>query len=238
MAKGFAQPVWMTYRQAEALDAHVRKGEHGSLVVYADRFLRTETDATGMDVEKEIPFLKAYTVFNVEQIDGLPESYSVRAPEPTSPLSLIEAAETFFSATGATIRHAGNKAYYSPAAAVVVMPVPESFIDAEAYAATKAHELTHWTKHPTRLDRDLGGTRFGDEGYAREELVAELGAAFLCSALGVTAEPREDHAAYLAHWLQILKEDTRAIFQAASHAQKAIDYLRSLQPPAAGPELA
>jgi antirestriction protein ArdC len=143
---------------------------------------------------------------------------------------LIEATEAFFGATGATIRHAGHQAYHSPSADVVVLPPPESFIDAEASAATKAHELTHWTKHPTRLDRDLGGQRCGDEGYAREELVAELGAASVFSELGVTAWPREYHAAYVAHWLQILKAVKRAIFQAAAHAQKAIDYLRSLRP--------
>jgi antirestriction protein ArdC len=230
MTKGFAQPVWMTYRQAEALHAHVRRGERGSLVVYADRCVRTGVDAHGEELETEFPFLKAYTVFNVEQIEGLPDTYYTSAPQPSTRLPPIDAAEAFLAATGATIRHAGHQAYYSPSADVVVLPPPESFLDAEAYAATKAHELTHWTKHPTRLDRNLGGTRVGDEGYAREELVAELGAAFLCSELGVTAEPREDHAAYLAHWLRILKADKRAILQAAAHAQKAMDYLRSLQP--------
>jgi antirestriction protein ArdC len=212
MAKGFSEPVWMTYRQAVELKAQVRKGEHGSLVVYADRFTKREQDAHGQEVETDIPFLKSYTVFNVEQIDGLPESFFTTTPAPASPLRLIEAAEQFFAATGATIRHAGNQAYYSPSADVVVLPVPESFTDAEAYASTKAHELTHWTKHPSRLDRDLGSKRFGDDGYAREELVAELGAAFLCSELGVAVEPRADHAAYLAHWLQILKADKKANF--------------------------
>jgi len=114
---------------------------------------------------------------------------------------------------------------------VIHLPVPEAFRDAESYAATKAHELTHWTKHESRLNRDLGGKRFGDAGYAREELVAELGAAFLCADLGITPEPREDHASYLAHWLEVLREDNRAIFQAAAHAQRAIDYLRSFSTP-------
>ena len=106
--------------------------------------------------------------------------------------------------------------------------MPEAFRDAESYSATKAHELTHWTKHPSRLNRDFGGKRFGDTGYAREELVAELGAAFLSADLGITPEPREDHASYLAHWLQILREDLRAIFAAAAHAQRAVDFLHSL----------
>jgi antirestriction protein ArdC len=132
------------------------------------------------------------------------------------------------------IRHGGDKAYYAPALDVIQLPVPEAFRDAESYGATKAHELTHWTKHPARLDRDFGGKRFGDTGYAREELVAELGAAFLCADLGITPEPREDHASYLAHWLQILREDKRAIFAAAAHAQRAVDFLRGL----ASPEIA
>ena len=112
--------------------------------------------------------------------------------------------------------------------AAIQLPVPEAFRDAESYAATKAHKLTHWTKHPTRLDRDFDGKRFGDTGYAREELVAELGAAFLCADLGIAPEPREDHASYLACWLEILREDRRAIFSAAAHAQRAVDFLRSV----------
>jgi antirestriction protein ArdC len=112
---------------------------------------------------------------------------------------------------------------------MIQLPQPEAFRDAESYTATKAHELTHWTKHETRLNRDFGRKQFGDEGYAREELVAELGAAFLCADLGITPEPREDHAAYLASWLEVLKGDKRAIFSAAAHAQRAVDYLHSLQ---------
>ena len=110
------------------------------------------------------------------------------------------------------------------------MPPFASFRDAESYCATLAHEATHWTKHPARLDRDFGHRKFGDTGYAREELVAEIGAAFLCCDLGITPEPRQDHAAYLDHWLTVLREDKRAIFQAAAHAQRAADYLHRLQP--------
>jgi antirestriction protein ArdC len=231
MAHGYTSPLWMTFKQALALEAHVRKGEHGAMVVYADRFTRKETDADGHDVEREIPFLKAYTVFNVAQIEGLPAHYYAQAEPKTEKLELIEDAERFFAATGAVIRHGGDKAYYAPALDVIQLPVPEAFRDAESYAATKAHELTHWTKHPSRLNRDFGGKRFGDTGYAREELVAELGAAFLCADLGITAEPREDHASYLAHWLQILREDKRAIFAAAAHAQRAVDLLRGLSAP-------
>ncbi|MBE0613791.1 MAG: antirestriction protein, partial [Burkholderiales bacterium] len=110
----------------------------------------------------------------------------------------------------------------------IQLPPPEAFKDAGSYAATKAHELTHWTAHPRRCDRVLG-KRFGDHAYAAEELIAELGAAFLCADLGITPEPREDHAAYLANWLKVLREDKRAIFTAAAHAQRALDYLHGLQ---------
>lgn len=228
IAKGYASNKWMTYRQAAELNAHVRKGEHGSLVVYADRFKKTEADANGQDVEREIPFMKGYTVFNVEQIEGLPESYYSR-PEPKGEaMQLIESAEAFFAATGATIQHGGSMAFYAPGPDVIRLPHPKKFKDAESYAATKAHELTHWTAHESRLARTLG-KRFGGDAYAAEELVAELGSAFLCTALGITPEVREDHAAYLEHWLKVLKADKRAIFTAAAHAQRAVDFLHSLQ---------
>ncbi len=228
MEKGYASNTWMTFRQALSLDAHVRKGERGSLVVFADRFRKTETNDKGEDIEREIPFLKSYTVFNVEQIDGLPSDYRA-TPEPAGdPLLLLEQSERFFAATGATFRHGGNRAYYAPGPDIIQLPPPDAFIDAESYASTKSHELVHWTGHKSRLDRDFSGKRFGDDGYAREELVAELGAAFLCVELGVTPEPRADHAAYLDHWLKVLRADKRAIFSAAAHAQRAVDYVVGL----------
>lgn len=230
--RGYGVPLWMTYRQARELGAHVRQGEHGTTVVYADRMVRNETDDAGHDVERVIPFLKAYSVFNVAQIENLPAQY-LPQPEPqTDKLKLLALAEAFIAATGATIRHGGDRAYYSPKLDLIQLPVPEVFRDAESYAATTAHELTHWTAHPSRLNRDFGGQQFGDTGYAREELVAELGSAFLCADLGITPEPREDHASYLAHWIAVLKDDKRAIFAASAHAQKAVDFLHGLQPTA------
>jgi antirestriction protein ArdC len=228
--KGYSSPVWMTFKQALALGASIRKGEHGSMVVYADRFTRIDTDANGNEVEREIPFLKAYTVFNVAQIDGLPAKYYASPGRPADKFQLIEAAERFFVATAAVIRHGGDIAYYAPGPDIIQLPSPEAFRDAESYAATKAHELTHWTAHPQRLARDFGAKRFGDTGYAREELVAEIGAAFLCAQLQITIEPRADHAAYIAYWLQLLREDKRAVFAAAAHAQRAVDFLNGLQP--------
>jgi antirestriction protein ArdC len=230
MAKGYAAPIWLTFKQALELDAHVRKGEHGSLVVYANSIKRTETDENGADVEREIPFLKGYTVFNVEQVDGLPAHYYAK-PENPLPLSeRIENADRFMTSTAATVQHGGNRAFYAPGPDMVQLPPFEAFRDKESYYATALHELTHWTSHKNRLDRSFDAKRFGDNGYAREELVAELGAAFLCADLGITPEIRDDHAAYLGHWLKTLKEDKRAIFSAAAHAQRASDYLHSLQP--------
>ncbi|WOS62042.1 ArdC family protein [Sinorhizobium fredii] len=230
VAKGYAAPMWMTFKQALELGANVRKGEHGSLVVYADRIRRKELDAaTGEEAEREIPFLKGYTVFNVEQIEGLPAHFYGVAEPRLDPVQRIGKADAFFAATGADIRHGGNMAYYSAADDRVQMPPFESFRDAESYYATLAHECVHWTKHGKRLDREFGRKRWGDEGYAAEELVAELGAAFISADLDLTPEPREDHAAYIASWLKVLKNDKRAIFTAASHAQRAADYLHALQ---------
>ena len=234
-AKGYSAPLWLTFKQAQELGGHVRKGEAGELVVYADRITRTETDAKGEETERSIPFLKGYTVFNAEQIEGLPAHYYAKAEPPalTSP-ERCEAAERFFAATKAEIRHGGTRAYYAPSPDYVQMPPFETFRDAESYAATLAHELTHWTKHESRLARDFGRMRHGDEGYAREELVAELGSAFLCADLGITPDVRPDHAAYIASWLTVLKGDKRFIFTAASHAQRAADFLHNLQPAAVG----
>jgi antirestriction protein ArdC len=231
MAKGYAAPQWMTFKQALERQAHVRKGEQGSLVVYASKITRTETDdGTGEQSERDIPFMKGYTVFNVEQIEGLPASFYPK-PEPRSEeLLRIERAEAFFTATKAVIRHSGTQAYYSISSDHVQMPPFEIFRDAESYYATLAHETTHWTRHEKRLNREFGRKRFGDEGYAMEELVAELGSAFLCADLELTPEVRDDHASYLASWLKVLKSDPRAIFTAASHAQRAADFLNGLQP--------
>ncbi|MDE1152821.1 MAG: zincin-like metallopeptidase domain-containing protein [Micavibrio sp.] len=227
--KGYSSPIWMTYNQAQELGAHVRKGQQGALVVYANKITRTETGEGGEEIEKQIPFMKGYSVFNVEQIEGLPAHYYGKPENPLPLAERLDDTERFIANTGAVIGHGGDKAYYAPARDIVQMPPFEAFKDKESYYATILHELTHWTSHKTRLDRSFNAKRFGDNGYAREELVAELGAAFLSADLGITPEIREDHAAYLAHWLKALKEDSRAIFSAAAHAQRAADFLQSLQ---------
>lgn len=236
MERGYSAPIWMTFKQAKELGAHVCKGEKGALVVYASTFIKTEANENGEEVERDIPFLKGYTVFNVEQIDGLPAHYTACHAPRLNPGQRIAQAESFFAQTGADIRHGGDSAFYAPGPDFVQMPPFESFRDAEAYYGTLAHELTHWTRHKSRLDRDFGQKRGacprprtgGDNAYAMEELVAELGAAFLCADLELVPQIRDDHAPYIAGWLKALKDDKRAIFTAASHAQKAADYLRTV----------
>jgi antirestriction protein ArdC len=228
--QGFDCPFWLTFQQAKELGGHVRKGEHGSPVVYASTFKKTDTNEAGDESETEIPFLKEYTVFNAEQCEGLPEHYLQRADVPTEALPRIEQADLFFANLQADIRTGGNRAYYAIEADYVRMPPFETFRDAESHAATLAHELTHWTRHPSRLNRDFGRKKWGDAGYAMEELVAELGAAFLCADLQITPEDRDDHARYIDSWLKVLKDDKRGVFSAASHATKAVDYLHDLQP--------
>ena len=241
MEKGFNAPIWMTFRQAKQLGAHVKKGEHGSLVVFASTIKKSDTDEdTGEEIERDIPFMKGYTVFNVEQIECLPAHYYATAEAPKlEEAQRIERAEAFLARTGATLRHGGNQAYYTVGADHIQMPPFEFFRDPESYYETRLHETVHWTRHPARLDRDFGRKKWGDEGYAMEELVAELGSAFLCADLDLTPEVREDHAAYIGSWLKVLKDDKRAIFSAAAHAQKAADFLHGLQPrpePEAAPE--
>jgi len=229
MDKGFTAPIWMTFKQALELKANVRKREKGSLVVYANSITRTEEDDKGEESEREIHYMKGYTVFNVEQIEGLPEHYYGKPEAPATTVERIAQAEAFFTATGADIRYRGDRAYYSNDGDYIQMPVIEAFRDAESFYATLAHESTHWTKHPKRLDRSFGRKSWGDEGYAREELVAELASAFLCADLGLTPEVRDDHASYIANWLTVLKNDKRAIFSAAAYAQKAVEFLHGLQ---------
>jgi antirestriction protein ArdC len=230
MEKNYSCPLWLTYKQAAGLGGQVRKGEKGSLVVYANEITRTDTDDNGADVEIKIPFMKGYTVFNAEQIDGLPGHFYATVPPLTNEIERLDAAEAFFANTKITIQHGGNRAFYSVDRDIVQMPEFRSFLDGESYYATLGHECCHATRHPARLNRDFGRKRYGDAGYAMEELVAEIGAAFLCSDLGITPEIREDHAGYIASWLTVLKNDTRAIFAAAGHAQKAADFLKGLQP--------
>lgn len=236
VACGYASPTWMTFNQAQKLGAHVLKGSRGTPVVYFGSTTKSHQDE-GTEADREVRFLKSYAVFNVAQIDGLPEAFSptpAEAPVLPAP-ERIDHAEAFFAETGAEVRHGGDRAYYSAGEDRIQLPPLEAFRDAESYYATFGHEACHWTRHPSRLDRDFGRKRFGDEGYAREELVAELGSCFLAADLGLYLEPREDHAAYLASWIKVLESDKRAIVSAAAHAERAVKFLHGLQPRQAAP---
>lgn len=232
VASGFGSMTWMTLRQANELGAHVRKGESGATVVYASRFTKTEKDAAGGEVERDIPFLKAYTVFNCDQIDGLPDKY-YRQPEPVArPLERIEHADRFFDNTGAVVRYGGDKAFYSPATDHIQLPNPNQFKDMASFVAIRAHETLHWTAGPGRLNRDLSRYHKDRSDRAFEEMLVEFGSAMICADLGIVPElePRPDHAAYIQSWAAILGSDKRAIFRAAAHAQRAAAYLHHLQP--------
>jgi antirestriction protein ArdC len=229
--KGHACPIWLTFQQAKEAGGFVRKGEHGATVVYANTFDRKGKDEeTGEETIDKVPFLKAYTVFNAEQVEGLPGHYYALAEAPRNLAERLERADAFFTATGADTRHGGSRAFYSPSLDFIQLPPYETFASRESYYATRAHESIHWTAPEKRLARSFDSKRFGDDGYAVEELVAEMGAAFLCADLGLTPEVMPEHAGYLAAWLKVLKADKRAVFTAASHASKAAEYLHGLQP--------
>ncbi|MBA5775652.1 DUF1738 domain-containing protein [Stappia sp. F7233] len=231
-ARGFGTGTWGTYRQWQNNGAQVRKGEKASLVVFYKEFdVEEATDDSETEQGKRL-MARASWVFNADQVDG----YAAPSlPEPTDPVQVLDKAERFIAGTGAVVRHGGSRAFYRPSDDIIQMPERERFLGSEtstateSYYATLLHELTHWTGHDRRCDRQFG-KRFGDDAYAMEELVAELGAAFLCADLGVTLIPRPDHAAYIDNWLKVLKVDKKAIFTAASQAAKATDFLTRLQP--------
>ena len=229
----FDSGFWATYKQWQSEGAQVRKGETGSMIVFFKK-LEPGEPAEGAEAEtgpKHRLVAKSSWVFNAEQVDDWSEPDTLRFPR--SDADILEGVENFVRATGAAIEHRGQSAYYDPRADLVVVPDRQRFLGSptssptESYYATLLHELTHWTGAKHRLDREFG-KRFGDQAYAMEELVADLGAAFLCADLEITNEPRPDHAAYLAHWLSILKQDSGAIFLAARLANAAGEYLNGL----------
>ncbi|WP_066663950.1 MULTISPECIES: ArdC family protein [unclassified Sphingomonas] len=222
--QGFPSQGWLTFRQALEAGGNVRKGERGTTVVYADRFTPEAEKERAREAGEEaraIPFLKRFTVFNVAQCEGLRPGL---APEPV-PLperEIVPLAEEVIAASGVDFRVGGTKAFYVPSADYVQVPPQPAFFEQVNYYRTCLHELTHATGHPSRLGRNQTGA-FGSKDYAREELVAEMGAAFLCASLGIV--PTVRHADYLAGWLDVLREDNRAIFRAAGQASKAADWL-------------
>ena len=232
LASEFPSNVWGTYRQWQENGCQVRKGEKSSLIVFYKTIdIEQVNDQTGVCEQGERMFARASWVFNAAQVEG----YELPVDDiPDQPgFDPIARAEAFLRATGATVEETGDKACFIPSRDIIRMPERRRFTGtektsaAEGFYSTLCHELTHWSGAKHRLDRDMTG-RFGTEAYAIEELVAELGAAFLCSDLGITPEPREDHACYIKDWLCVLKSDKKAIFTAASKASEAANWLQSL----------
>ncbi|MBV1687704.1 DUF1738 domain-containing protein [Novosphingobium sp. G106] len=221
---GYPTQDWLTFRQARDVGGCVRKGEKGTCVVYADRFTpeaeKARAAQTGGD-PKSVPFLKRFTLFNAAQCDDLPDRVGIQ-PAPLPECEIVPVAEEVIAASGIDFRIGGDKAFYAPAADFVQVPPQPLFHAPINFYRTALHELTHATGHATRLGRDLSNP-FGSEGYAREELVAEMGSAFICAALGIV--PTVRHADYIGAWFEVLSEDNRAIFRAASQASKAADWL-------------
>ena len=219
MVQGFDIPVWASFKQWQSIGANVRKGEKGTKIVFYSPVTK-ENKQTGESESYNL--LKAYYVFNASQVDGV----TIQAPSAdTKPFNAIEAAELRIKLTGAVITHGGDSAFYAPSVDKINVPHKSSFVSESNYYATVFHELVHWTGAEHREKRAFG-KRFGDNAYAFEELVAEMGAAFLCQDYRIAGELR--HAGYLQSWLKVLKEDSKAIFKAAALAQKAADYINAL----------
>jgi antirestriction protein ArdC len=243
LESGFRSRHWFTFKQALAMKACVRKGERGSFVVYyAELGDKSEGDgkpsrapkakgANGDEIGETRRILRGYTVFNAEQIEGLPETFYAPTETPVAPRTLIPNSEdetrwaSLFGRIPVTLRHGGNRAFYSKAADYIQMPLREAFRDSSQYWATLAHETAHASRHETRLNRDFGQTRFGDAGYALEELVAELASAFIGAHIGLPADHLEDHAAYIDGWLKALSDNPSSFLTAASKAQAAADWV-------------
>lgn len=209
----YQRPAWLTFRQATTLGGRVKKGEHATPIVYVSTITKTEGDE-----EKEISYLRRYHVFNVDQVEGLPGNLYAAAPARSE-----RRIEEFFVGISADVRHGGTAAYYNPRDDYIQLPHPEHFTWSDRYYATRLHESVHWTGHDTRLKRQRG-ERFGDSAYAFEELVAELGSAFLSAELGLPTELH--HADYIGSWVKLLQDYNRAILSAASHASLAAEYLK------------
>ncbi|MBX9694512.1 MAG: ssDNA-binding domain-containing protein [Cyanobacteria bacterium] len=227
--KGYRSGTWATYKQWQELGAQVRKGEKSANVVFwkfFDREQEQQESAEGSETHlRKIPMARDYWVFNAEQVEG----YTVPDQPQTTREERIGFAEQFFQNLSLDLRPGENRAFYSPDTDSVHMPAFEAFREPLFYYSVLSHETTHWTGSKPRLNRDLTG-RFGTESYAVEELIAELGAAFLCAELGLPTDPRQDHAPYIASWLKVLKNDKRAIFTAAAKAQEAVDWMIKQQP--------
>lgn len=227
-AEGYLSHSWMTYRQAAELGGQVKRGERGSISIYYSSFTKDDGGTSETAQPKTIRFLRAYTVFNADQIDNLPDRYRpvLQAPTPVDPSARQAAIDAFFAAIPSDVREGGDQAYYDRIGDYIKLPPRTAFTSPDAHASTKAHEHVHWTGHANRLARTFG-KKFGDDGYAKEELIAELGSGLVCADLGLPNELHDSHASYVAHWLKVLRADKTAIIQAASKAEHAYRYLKA-----------
>ena len=222
MARGFQSPYWLTFKQAQAMGGQVRKGEHGALCIFYKPWESLEMNSeTGETEIKTGAVLKSFRVFNLDQVDGI----EAPAMEARPAFEILADAEALLQHTPAPIREGGPSACYIPNLDEIHMPARATFVSPEAFYSVACHEMTHSTGHKTRLDRDFSG-RFGTEAYAMEELIAELGSAFLCAEIGILPATREDHAQYLANWVRVLRSDRKAIFTAAAAASRAATFIK------------
>ena len=222
LSRGYQSPYWLTYKQATEKGGQVRKGEHGTRAVFFKPYESRDTDPdTGEETTTDRLIMKSFTVFNLDQIDGI----TAPAMEARPAFEVMADAERLLQRTPAPIREGGPSACYIPSRDEIHMPARETFVNPEAFYSVAYHEATHATGHQSRLARQFS-TRFGDEAYAMEELVAELGAAFLCAEVGILPQTRADHAHYLAHWVRVLRSDRKAIFTAAAAASKAAAFIK------------
>src|SRR5947199_5651360 len=225
-AAGYRTPRFLTFKQALELGGNVRKGEHGTKVHFVKQLQVHDKGADDETATRLVPMMREYAVFNVDQCENLPDS--IITPKPIrvrNPDARDQLADAFLHSTGADIREGQGEACYVPSRDFIAMPAFEAFKGADHFYNVAFHELTHWTAHKSRLDRDLKN-RFGSRQYAAEELIAELGAAFLSAEFGFDGDIR--NAGYIANWIELLKSDKRAVFTAAGKASKAADYLRGL----------
>lgn len=221
IANGYPSGRWSSYRQWRASGAQVRKGEKGTPIFFWQSRENRSDEAEDASERRYRGYVaRTYMVFNEAQVDGVSEHLK----QADALVSSGCETQAFFDRLEARVIHGGDRAYFEPATDLIRMPYPEQFKDRESYLSVRAHETTHWTGAKARLNRDLTG-RFGTSAYAMEELVAELGAAFLCAALGVSQRPRKDHAAYISSWIKVMKGDNKAILTAASKAQQAVDFI-------------
>jgi antirestriction protein ArdC len=230
----YSSQRWLTYRQAQAVGGNVRRGEHGTVVCYADRFTPKAEEARAQDEDRDarqIAFLKRFTLFNVDQCEGLPEALT-SVPKLPAEVDILPRVQALIDASGADFRIGGGEAFYAPGADFVAVPPPGAFSEPINWYRTALHELGHWTGHSSRLDRNQRGG-FGSADYAREELIAEMASAFACASLSIS--PTVRHADYIGCWLAVLREDEKAIFRAASAAGKAADFLLRFEQDAGGP---